>query len=59
MRAGADRDIRAALGLDPTSRVLVFNTEGATDPDRYAELVGLRPEAIAAGIAGEAERPST
>lgn len=37
---------RAALGLDAKSRVLVINTEGATDPDRYLELVGASPEDI-------------
>ncbi len=31
---------RAALGLDETSRVLVFGTEGATDPVLYRKLVG-------------------
>ncbi len=31
---------RAALGLDEASRVLVFGTEGATDPELYAKLVG-------------------
>ena len=36
-------DIRASLGLDGTSRVFVINTEGATDPQRYAELVGQEP----------------
>ncbi len=30
---------RAALGLGPDSRVLVFNTEGATDPAVYAALI--------------------
>ncbi|WP_135466537.1 diaminopropionate ammonia-lyase [Crenalkalicoccus roseus] len=30
---------RAALGLDAESRVLLFGTEGATDPDSYARLV--------------------
>jgi diaminopropionate ammonia-lyase len=29
-----------ALGVGRESRVLLFNTEGATDPDRYRELVG-------------------
>jgi diaminopropionate ammonia-lyase len=33
----ADR-ARAELGLGPDSRVLIFGTEGATDPDLYAEL---------------------
>ncbi len=30
---------RAALGLGPGSRVLVINTEGATDPQNYARIV--------------------
>ena len=34
-------DLRAALGIDATSRVLVIGTEGATDPEIYARLVGL------------------
>jgi diaminopropionate ammonia-lyase len=39
IRAAADPDVRARLGLGAQSRVLVVNTEGATDPARYAELV--------------------
>jgi diaminopropionate ammonia-lyase len=31
---------RRALGVGGESRVLLFNCEGATDPDRYWELVG-------------------
>lgn len=31
---------RAALGLGPESRVLVFGTEGDTDPELYQQLVG-------------------
>ena len=38
LRAAADPDARAALGLDRTSRVLLFSTEGATDPELYARL---------------------
>ena len=34
---------RAALGLDESSRVLLFGTEGATDPEVYARLVGHAP----------------
>ena len=30
----------AALGLDAESKVLVFGTEGATDPELYRQLVG-------------------
>lgn len=48
MAALEDPAARAALKLGAASRVLVIITEGATDPDRYAELVGLRPEAVAA-----------
>ncbi|RWF13695.1 MAG: diaminopropionate ammonia-lyase, partial [Mesorhizobium sp.] len=40
IRAAGSKDMRAALGLDATSRVLTINSEGATDPARYAELVG-------------------
>ncbi|MCP5365874.1 MAG: pyridoxal-phosphate dependent enzyme, partial [Hyphomicrobiales bacterium] len=39
---------RAALGLDGASRVVVFGTEGATDADTYAAIVGRRPEEVAA-----------
>ncbi len=34
---------RAALGLEADSRVLLFGTEGATDPEVYARLVGHAP----------------
>jgi diaminopropionate ammonia-lyase len=36
---------RAALGLDASARVLVFNSEGATDPALYRQLVGYAAEA--------------
>jgi len=39
IRAAAVPSIRTKLGLDAASRVFVVNTEGATDPARYAELV--------------------
>ena len=38
--AADDPALRAAIGLNADSRVLLFNTEGATDPARYASLVG-------------------
>jgi diaminopropionate ammonia-lyase len=38
-RALADHDAREALSLGPQSRVFLINTEGATDPLRYAELL--------------------
>jgi diaminopropionate ammonia-lyase len=39
IRASADPQARKALRLDSQSRIFVINTEGATDPQRYAELV--------------------
>lgn len=47
VRAAGDPSLRRALGLDAASRVLVINTEGATDPDVFHDLVGARPEEIA------------
>lgn len=47
IRAVADN--RADLELDGKSRVLVINTEGATDPHRYAELVGMNPADVLEG----------
>ena len=32
-------DFRDALGLDKNSQVLMFSTEGDTDPDRYRAIV--------------------
>jgi diaminopropionate ammonia-lyase len=40
-------DLSAQAGLDARSRVLVINTEGATDPRMYGKLVGASPAAIA------------
>ena len=37
-----------ALGLGSHSRVLVFGTEGATDPELYREIVGRPAEAVRA-----------
>ena len=37
-----DGERRRAIGLDERSRVLVFNTEGATDPGLYGRIVGGR-----------------
>jgi diaminopropionate ammonia-lyase len=37
---------RQALGLDGDSRVLVFGTEGATDPEIYAAMVGRTAEDV-------------
>jgi len=47
IRAASTPEVKAKLGLDPTSRAFVINTEGATDPERYAQLVGESPERVA------------
>lgn len=33
------RELRDAIGLDETSKVLLFSTEGDTDPERYKNIV--------------------
>jgi diaminopropionate ammonia-lyase len=40
--------VREALGLDGEARVLLLNTEGATDPEGYEAIVGRAPDDIAA-----------
>jgi diaminopropionate ammonia-lyase len=45
--AAAEPAARETLGLNADSRVLLFSTEGATDPALYAQLVGRRPENVA------------
>jgi diaminopropionate ammonia-lyase len=44
--AADDVAARATLGLDASSRVLVFNTEGATDPGLYRRLVGRSADSV-------------
>ncbi|SFB74342.1 diaminopropionate ammonia-lyase [Tropicimonas isoalkanivorans] len=39
---------REALGIDETSRVLVFGTEADTDPELYTELVGKTADEVRA-----------
>jgi diaminopropionate ammonia-lyase len=41
-----DADLAARIGLGPKARLLVINTEGATDPALYARIVGQAPEAV-------------
>lgn len=33
------KDLRSDIGLDENSKVLLFSTEGDTDPDRYKNIV--------------------
>ena len=46
LAARANPEQAAALGLDATSRVLVFGSEGATDPALYEQIVGLKPQDV-------------
>ena len=41
-----DSQARQLLGLNENARVLVFGTEGATDPDTYCEIVGRSPDEV-------------
>jgi diaminopropionate ammonia-lyase len=45
--ANADPDARKRLALGRDSTVLVFGTEGATDPEVYRRIVGRRPDEVA------------
>jgi diaminopropionate ammonia-lyase len=46
--ASGDADARARLDLRADSRILVFGTEGATDPEVYRSIVGRRPHEVIA-----------
>lgn len=46
LAAADDPEVRAELALDADARVLVVNTEGATDPGAYEDIVGRRPEDV-------------
>lgn len=46
--AAADPEMRDALDLNSKSRVLLINTETATDPASYRNIVGRSPAAVAA-----------
>lgn len=46
-----DRGLAARIGLGPQARVVVVNTEGATDPALYERIVGRSPQAVLEGNA--------
>lgn len=46
-----DAELAKKIGLDQNARVLVINTEGATDPTLYEKIVGRSPEAVQKGNA--------
>ena len=41
-----DPQARTHLGLGAHSRILIFNSEGATDPAIYTGIVGRAPEEV-------------
>lgn len=51
-RIAADPVLRGKIGLDENSRVFLVNTEGATDPALYEQLVGASPEEVLARAGG-------
>lgn len=51
IKALADQYIKQTLKLGDQSRILLINTEGATDPVRYEELVGETPASVLARAA--------
>ncbi|THF62238.1 diaminopropionate ammonia-lyase [Pseudothauera rhizosphaerae] len=46
LMAASRPDVAAALGLGPDCRVLLFGSEGATDPALYEQLVGRAAEGV-------------
>ncbi len=46
LTAAGNEDMRRTLQLDEDARVVVFGTEGATDPTTYAEIVGRHPDQL-------------
>jgi diaminopropionate ammonia-lyase len=49
--AASDAVSRASLSLGPDSVVLLFGTEGATDPEVYQRIVGRSADAVKAAAA--------
>jgi len=47
-----DPELAAGIGLGRDARVLVINTEGATDPAIYEDIVGRSPMAVLSAIPG-------
>ena len=42
LASALDSTLRKNIGIDENSKILVFGTEGATDPDTYEKLTGLK-----------------
>ena len=45
-----DPELASRIGLGANARLLVINTEGATDPALYARIIGRTPEAVLEGV---------
>jgi diaminopropionate ammonia-lyase len=56
--ASRDPEMRKALGLTSASRVLLINTESATDESRFAELVGSPASAVRAAARDRTPNPT-
>lgn len=53
LKIAADPTLRTKIGLDAQSRIFLVNTEGATDPRLYQQLVGQTPEQVLAKNAAQ------
>ena len=47
LKVVGDPSMKRALSIDDRSRIFLVNTEGATDPGKYEQIVGLSPKAVA------------
>ena len=45
-----DPELASRIGLGANARLLVINTEGATDPALYARIIGRTPAAVLEGV---------
>ena len=48
IQVASNLQLRQQIGLGRDARVFLINTEGATDPSKYEDLVGLSPFAVSA-----------
>lgn len=48
LKVASDQTLRGKIGLGQNARVFLINTEGATDPRLYEELVGAAPAQVIA-----------
>lgn len=53
VQVAAHEDLRGELGIDGDSVILLFGSEGATDPELYAQIVGRSAQAVLGGADGD------